>query len=57
LLANYIDVAKNIESYMVQGTDDRIKGIYYYIVSDEEIKKVHNMVTGKTDKEKSTEEE
>lgn len=31
---------------MVQGEDDTINGVYYYIVSDEEVSKVHDMVTG-----------
>ncbi|CEE03046.1 membrane-bound transcriptional regulator LytR [Caldibacillus thermoamylovorans] len=48
LAKNYINVTNNIESYMIQGKDNWINGIYYYAVSDQEITKVHNMVKGKS---------
>lgn len=46
LIVNYKNVVNNINGYMVQGEDDTINGVYYYIVSDEEVSKVHDMVTG-----------
>lgn len=47
LLLNYMDVTKNIESYMLEGEGTSIKGIYYYIVSNDELEKVNGMLTGK----------
>lgn len=51
LLLGYMDVTKNIESYMLQGENATIKGVYYYEIPDEELVKVHNMLlgTGTTD--------
>lgn len=46
LIVNYKNVVNNINGYMVQGEDDTINGVYYYIVSDEEVSKVQDMVTG-----------
>lgn len=46
LLLGYMDVTKNIESYMLQGENATIKGVYYYEIPDEELDKVHNMLLG-----------
>jgi len=47
LLTGYTDTRHNIESYQMQGTGKTINGIYYYIVPEEEIQKVHAMITDK----------
>lgn len=44
LLTGYTDTRKNVESYQVQGTGQKIDGIYYYIVPEEEVQKVHSMI-------------
>lgn len=44
LLLNYRNTTKNSETYMLQGKGTRIDGIYYYIVPDEELAKVHEMI-------------
>ncbi|KIO65927.1 MULTISPECIES: LCP family protein [Bacillaceae] len=54
LVANYLDVTKNIVSYMLQGKDDTIKGVYYYNVPDDELKRVHSVLTGREDIAKLT---
>jgi LCP family protein required for cell wall assembly len=46
LLLGYLDVTKDVESYMIQGENATIDGIYYYAVSDEELQNVHNMLLG-----------
>lgn len=46
LLFNYKDVRQNVVSYMLSGNGTKIKGIYYLIVPDEEVAKVHDMITG-----------
>lgn len=40
----YKDTRKNVTEYMMKGTGKRIGGIYYLIVSDEEIQKVNEMI-------------
>lgn len=40
----YRDTRKDIESYAIEGEDTRIDGIYYLMVPDEEIEKVHEMM-------------
>lgn len=45
LFGDYRDTRRNIEEYMVEGSGTKINGIYYMIVSDEEILKVHQMLT------------
>lgn len=44
LLTGYRGTRHNIESYQVQGSGTTIDGTYYYIVSEEEIQKVHDMI-------------
>ncbi|WP_099159579.1 LCP family protein [Virgibacillus ndiopensis] len=44
LLFNYKDVRKNMVNYMVKGSGTTIDGVYYYLVPDEEIAKVHGMI-------------
>lgn len=51
LLVNYIDVTKNVQSYMLQGEDKTIDGVYYYKVSEEELQKVHDVLIGRADME------
>ncbi|MUK87439.1 transcriptional regulator LytR [Ornithinibacillus sp. L9] len=46
LLLNYKDVRRNTSEYMLQGTGMTIDGIYYYLVSDEELQKVNGMMVG-----------
>lgn len=45
LFSSYRDTRRKIDEYMVQGTGTRIEDIYYLIVSDEEVNKVHRMLT------------
>lgn len=42
---NYRDTRRNVEQYMLSGQGQKINGVYYLIVSDEEIQKVHDMLT------------
>lgn len=44
LLFNYADVRDNVVSYMMKGKGTKIDGIYYLLVSDEEVAKVHGMI-------------
>lgn len=44
LLTGYAGTRHNVESYQVQGTGQTIDGIYYYIVPEEEVQKVHAMI-------------
>ena len=44
LLTGYNGTIKNTEDYLLQGTGSTIDGIYYYIVPDEEIAKVRQMI-------------
>lgn len=44
LLLNYSNVRHNSTDYMLQGSGKKIDGIYYYVVPDEEINKVHDMI-------------
>ncbi|GGB57593.1 transcriptional regulator LytR [Lentibacillus populi] len=44
LLLHYKDVRQNTVSYMMQGTGQKIGGVYYLIVPDEEVAKVHGMI-------------
>ncbi|WP_100010106.1 LCP family protein [Lentibacillus sediminis] len=46
LLLNYNSVRHNAVSYMMQGSGTTIDGTYYYIVPDEEVAKVHEMIVG-----------
>jgi polyisoprenyl-teichoic acid--peptidoglycan teichoic acid transferase len=45
LFNNYQDTRKNFTSYMMSGTGQKIGGIYYLVVSDDEVQKVHGMLT------------
>lgn len=45
LLTGYTNARKNFTDYQVQGTGQKIDGIYYLIVPKEEISKVHGMIT------------
>ncbi|MGP4105899.1 LCP family glycopolymer transferase [Virgibacillus sp. L01] len=45
LLFNYKNVRKNTVSYMLKGSGTKIDGVYYYLVPDEEIAKVHEMIS------------
>lgn len=44
LLSGYRDTRKNIDSYQMTGSGTRIDGVYYLIVPEEEVEKVHEMV-------------
>lgn len=44
LLTGYTSTRRNVEQYQIQGTGQMIGGIYYYIVSEDEIRKVHDMI-------------
>ncbi|WP_404454933.1 LCP family protein [Oceanobacillus kapialis] len=44
LFSNYRNVRNNVDTYMVQGSGQTIDGIYYYMVPDEEVQKVHSMI-------------
>lgn len=44
LLTGYSNTRKNFTDYQVQGTGQKINGVYYLIVSDEEVAKVHKMI-------------
>lgn len=45
LFSNYSNVRHNSSDYMLQGSGTTIDGIYYYQVPDEELSKVHSMIT------------
>lgn len=47
LFFNYKDTRKNMVSYMLKGSGTNIDGIYYYLVPDKELAKVHEMITEK----------
>ncbi|GAE93414.1 cell envelope-associated transcriptional attenuator LytR-CpsA-Psr [Gracilibacillus boraciitolerans JCM 21714] len=44
LLNNYRSTRKNVTSYLMEGSGETIDGIYYYIVPDEEVAKVREMI-------------
>jgi LCP family protein required for cell wall assembly len=44
LLSGYKDTRKNFVEYQVKGEGTMIDGIYYFVVPDEEISKVHDMI-------------
>lgn len=44
LLSGYRDTRKNVVSYMMEGSGTKIDGIYYLLVPEEEIAKVHGMI-------------
>lgn len=45
LFSDYRNTRRNINEYMLSGKGQMIDGIYYLIVSDEEVQKVHDMLT------------
>lgn len=48
LFSHYRDTRRNMDEYMVEGNGTKIDGIYYLLVNDEEIFKVHEMLTGES---------
>ncbi|MDY0409098.1 LCP family protein [Virgibacillus soli] len=44
LFNNYRSTRHNVDNYMLQGTGTKINGIYYLIIPDEEVEKVHGMI-------------
>ncbi len=44
LLLNYKGVRNNTVSYMMKGNGTKIGGVYYLIVPDEEVAKVHETI-------------
>ncbi|MGM8213912.1 LCP family glycopolymer transferase [Virgibacillus sp. W0430] len=44
IFGGYKDTRKNVTEYMIEGTGKNIDGIYYMIVSEEEVQKVHGMI-------------
>lgn len=44
LMSGYKDTRKNFDDYQIKGEGSKIDGIYYLIVSDEEVEKVHGMI-------------
>ncbi|MFC3039877.1 LCP family protein [Virgibacillus xinjiangensis] len=46
LIADYKSTRQNITTHQISGTGTTIDGIYYLIVPDEEIEKVHSMMKG-----------
>ncbi|SHM51954.1 LCP family protein [Gracilibacillus kekensis] len=44
LLSGYSNTRKNMNSYQMQGSGKTIDGIYYYIVPNEEVSKVREMI-------------
>lgn len=48
LFGDYRNTRRNITEYMLSGNGTTIDGIYYLIVSEEEIEKVHKMFTDET---------
>ncbi|MEI3605344.1 LCP family protein [Pseudogracilibacillus sp. SE30717A] len=45
LFSGYKDTRRNISEHMMAGTGEKIDGIYYLIVPDEEIQKAHDLLT------------
>ncbi|MEC2158320.1 LCP family glycopolymer transferase [Virgibacillus halodenitrificans] len=46
MLSQYKNTRKNFTDYQMKGTGAKLDGIYYLIVADEEVEKVHGMITG-----------
>lgn len=44
IFGGYKDTRKNYKEYMMEGTGQKIDGIYYLIVPNEEVQKVHQMI-------------
>ncbi|WP_077329077.1 LCP family glycopolymer transferase [Virgibacillus siamensis] len=47
LFLNYRNVRKNIETYRVEGEPTNIEGVFYFETPEEEIQKVHDMLSKK----------
>jgi polyisoprenyl-teichoic acid--peptidoglycan teichoic acid transferase len=45
LFKNYRNVRQNAENYQMQGTGTKIDGVYYYEIPENEVNKVHNMIS------------
>ncbi|WP_246206660.1 LCP family protein [Virgibacillus ihumii] len=45
LFLNYRNVRKNMESYQIKGEGTRIDGTFYFQVPEEEVQKVHDMLS------------
>ncbi len=45
LFSGYKDTRRNISEHMMAGTGEKIDGIYYLIVPDEEVQKAHDLLT------------
>ncbi|MGY0692383.1 LCP family glycopolymer transferase [Virgibacillus sp. FSP13] len=46
LMSGYKDTRKNVTSYMMKGNGTKIDGVYYLMIPDEEVEKVHGMIAG-----------
>lgn len=44
MLTGYMTTRHNIDSYQIQGEGTMLNGIYYYVVPEEEVQHVHNMI-------------
>lgn len=45
LFSDYRETRRSVTQYMLEGKGQKIDGVYYLIVPDEEIQKVHDMLT------------
>ncbi|WP_106496318.1 LCP family glycopolymer transferase [Lentibacillus sp. Marseille-P4043] len=46
LMSGYKDTRKNVTSYMMKGNGTKIDGVYYLMIPNEEVEKVHGMIAG-----------
>lgn len=47
LFSGYKDTRRNVSEYMITGSGQKIDGIYYLIVPDEEVQKAHELLASK----------
>ncbi len=47
LFSGYKDTRRNVSEYMISGSGQKIDGIYYLIVPDEEVQKAHDLLVSK----------
>ncbi|MEI3612963.1 LCP family glycopolymer transferase [Pseudogracilibacillus sp. SO30301A] len=47
LFSGYKDTRRNVSEYMIAGSGQKIDGIYYLIVPDEEVQKAHELLVSK----------
>lgn len=47
LFGGYKDTRRNVSEYMITGSGQKIDGIYYLIVPDEEVQKAHELLASK----------